>query len=145
MVSFSTLAALSTLALATAADAAFNVASEFQAFKVKYGRNYQSVEEEGKALRAFANNLKMIEEHNAKHANGGSTWTMGVGPFTDMTFDQFSSEYLMQEPQDCSATNHKLVPVLGSSDPLPASVDWRTADPPVLTPVKDQVGLRTEC
>ena len=66
MVSFSTLAALSTLALATAADAAFNVASEFQAFKVKYGRNYQSVEEEGKALRAFANNLKMIESWNSK-------------------------------------------------------------------------------
>eukprot|EP00958_Prasinococcus_capsulatus_P013561 scaffold1399_cov410-Prasinococcus_capsulatus_cf.AAC.40 len=123
--------------MATAAQAALNVADEFHAFKAKYGRQYASAAEEGVAMRAFADNLRQIEEHNAKHANGESTWTMGVGPFTDMTFEQFSAAYLMSEPQDCSATNKKLIP-LGSSHDLPESVDWRDHDPAILTPVKDQ-------
>lgn len=84
----------------------------------------------------FESNLAKIHAHNAKHAR---SWTAGVNSFTAMTTAQFKDHYrysastsatLAAEPADVSSH----VPVSS----LPASVDWRTVKPSVVTPAKNQ-------
>jgi len=84
----------------------------------------------------FESNIAKIHAHNAKHAR---SWTAGVNPYTALTTAQFKDHYrysastsatLAAEPADVSSH----VPVSS----LPASVDWRTVKPSVVTPAKNQ-------
>ncbi|XP_061820404.2 pro-cathepsin H isoform X1 [Nerophis lumbriciformis] len=81
-------------------------------------------------LRIFIENKKMVDVHNAE----SHTYTMGLNQFSDMTFEEFKNFFLLQEPQNCSATkgNH-----VSRSGPYPKVVDWR-AKGNFVTPVKNQ-------
>jgi len=57
-----------------------------------------------------------------------------LNKFSDMTFEEFQSRYLMQL-QNCSATSGKHVI---SNQPLPEHKDWRD-EGKYVTPVKNQV------
>jgi hypothetical protein len=49
----------------------------------------------------FYQTLRSIKEHNA----GKHSWKQGITEFTDMTWEEFKAEKLM-EPQHCSATSN---------------------------------------
>lgn len=101
--------------------------TDFVEYAKAYGKSY-SGDEVYHRQQIFESSLKEIKEINSR--NG--TWTAGLNKFSDMTWDEFRSAYLITEPQDCSATGTHVK----SEGPLPDSVDWRTKN--VVTRVKDQ-------
>lgn len=60
--------------------------TKFLSFQKKFGKTYDDVEEE-RRFGIFKDNLKIIEEHNAKNLS----WTMGVTQFADMTPFEFTA------------------------------------------------------
>merc|ERR1712110_1401629 len=89
--------------------------SEWESFKVNFERSYSSVEEHDLRRSIFADNLRLIAEHNAEHALGLHSYTMGVNRF---------------KPINKEGPVHQAV---GSA---PDSMDWR--DHGLVTPVKNQ-------
>ncbi|XP_055383350.1 procathepsin L-like [Condylostylus longicornis] len=66
--------------------------SEWENFKIQYGKVYNSYEEEATRKETFANTLKKIEEHNKNYAKGLSTFEMGVNEFADFTVDEYKAK-----------------------------------------------------
>ena len=64
--------------------------SAFVSWMSKHGKSYASAETASRQA-IFEANVAMIEEHNA---NSLASYTMGVGPFTDMTHEEWSSQYV---------------------------------------------------
>jgi KDEL-tailed cysteine endopeptidase len=65
----------------------------FKVYHYLYKKNYDLNTEEGlKRYRNFKNNLSFIEETNSKNL----TYKLKIGPFTDMTFEEFKEIYLMK-------------------------------------------------
>lgn len=86
----------------------------------------------------FVKNLKTILTHNADLT---MTWKMGVNQFTDMTAKEFkryrglNRAMLFSSQKTRTQDRLKQPPI---KHPLADKVDWRTASPAVLTPVKNQ-------
>jgi len=74
------------LTTAFAYHADLKAETRFTAFQKKFGREYLD-EERQYRLGIFKDNLKIIEEHNAKNLS----WTMGVTQFADMTPFEFTA------------------------------------------------------
>ncbi|XP_061621722.1 pro-cathepsin H [Phyllopteryx taeniolatus] len=102
---------------------------QFKQWMSHHNKVYDT-EEYFRRLRIFTENKKIVDGHNAET----HSFTMGLNQFSDMTFEEFRKFFLLQEPQNCSATkgNH-----VGRSGPYPKSVDWRTKGN-FVTPVKNQ-------
>lgn len=60
---------------------------EFGNFIVSYNKNYASEEEYNFRLSVFAEQLRIINEHNAK----GLSWTLGVNQFSDWTREEYKA------------------------------------------------------
>merc|ERR550514_133204 len=106
------------------------VAPQFEAFKAKFNKEY-SAEEHDSKMAVFADNLKFIREHNARHAAGLETYTVGVNQFTDMSHEEWIAErsrsmYKRQTPYN----------VVRLPEAKASGVDWRTKN--AVTPVKNQ-------
>ncbi|KAM3870621.1 pro-cathepsin H [Diretmus argenteus] len=98
---------------------------------VQHNKMY-NVEEYYERLQIFTENKRRIDRHN----EGNHTFTMGLNPFSDLTFREFQRSFLLTEPQNCSATKGNYV---SSNGPYPDSVDWRQKGHYV-TDVKNQGG-----
>ncbi|XP_012263098.2 protein CTLA-2-beta-like [Athalia rosae] len=59
-------------------------AEEWNAFKVKFNKKYESEEEEKSRMKIYLDNKKRFAEHNAKYDKGLETYTMGINQFADM-------------------------------------------------------------
>jgi len=85
--------------------------------------------------------LHRVEEINRHNADANAMYQKGINKFTDMTHSELKA---------FRGYNHKMrTTMLGADNPcvaaqlsavtaLPDSVDWRTAKPAVVSPVKDQ-------
>jgi hypothetical protein len=62
---------------------------KFNEFVVKFNKKYTDQEEFNDRLKVFTQNLKDIENHNARH---DQTWTKGINQFTDLTGNYFSNQ-----------------------------------------------------
>merc|ERR1719410_273413 len=110
------------LALAVAATQAINYDAEWEMFKLKYERNYLSTPEHDNRKNVFISNLKLIQKHNAEHALGLHTYTLGVNKFADLTSEEFVKTYNGFRPE-----LHKELPKadLKAIGNEPDTVDWR--------------------
>jgi len=117
------------LLCALAAVAVMADPTNFAEYMSAYNKMYTPEEMMNRA-QIFADNLRVIEETNAQNLS----YTLGVNEFTDLTWEEFSSRYLMA-PQHCSATqgNYQAKGVDPNPDP---AIDWRTKN--IVTPVKNQ-------
>jgi len=61
----------------------------FTSFLTSFGKHYESTPELFKRFGIFRGNLALIAAHNAKNLS----WTMGVGPFADLTHEEFMTQY----------------------------------------------------
>ena len=109
------------------------LALHFDNYRATFNKNYQTEEEFNFRKSIFEDNLKIINEHNAK----GKSWTMGVNPFTDWTNEEYkrmlgyksqkktSDEFkeLGDLPTNCKDIKHK-------------NIDWRKEG--YVTAVKNQ-------
>jgi len=125
MKTFLILAALAYVATAQPVD------SEWESFKVKFERSYSSVEEHDIRRSIFADNLRLILSHNAEHAKGLHTYTLGVNRFADLTNEEFRNQFNGFKP-----INGEEGPFHQTERSAPDSMDWR--DHGLVTPVKNQ-------
>jgi len=100
--------------------------TSFNNYIKEFGKSYEAKDIPSR-YQAFKQNYETIvnwkkEEH---------TFNVGLTRFTDMTFDEFKREMLM-DPQECSATYGNY----HATGNAPDSIDWR--DKGVITPVKNQ-------
>ncbi len=83
-------------------------------------------------FQIFYDNLKTIKQHNSE----GHSWSQGVNAFTDLTFEEFVSDNLM-EPQNCSATkSHLKIKEEYRTANIPDHYEWN--DLGMVSPVKNQ-------
>lgn len=109
----------------------FKEISYFKEWMIMNNKDYSS-EEYTHRLQTFIQNKRRIDDHN----ESSRTFRMGLNQYSDMTFSEFKTLYLMKVPQNCSATrgNH-----YSKHGPLPKSIDWRQKGK-FVTPVKNQGG-----
>ncbi|XP_015785651.1 cathepsin L1 [Tetranychus urticae] len=118
---------------ALAAAASLSLDSQWESFKTKYGKSYDSAEEETNRRNIFAQKLEKIKAHNERAANGEVTYRLGVNKFSDLTAEEFKAKYLGYKPARRSAP---LIHNVNYTVKAPASVDWRTKG--IVSEIKDQ-------
>lgn len=101
---------------------------QFMSFKTKYNKSYGSKTELEYRFSIFSANMELIDNTNADKTK---RYTLGMNQFTDMTFEEFKTQFLMK-PKD-NAANLGAVNVT----PKAGKVDWRTV-PGAVGPVKNQ-------
>jgi len=114
--------------------------SQFIEFMVKYNRVYKTNSEFSQRFAIFSENMR--ESETLMQANKGSA-KFGVGPFIDMSKEEFASRYLMKNYQKAApapvATNvprANLTRFGIPQGPDPNNWDWSSAG--VTTPVYNQ-------
>jgi len=128
-----TLFAFACLVLASH-GASLELNSEWENFKLNFERNFASASEHDLRRAVFAENLKLINQHNAEHALGLHTYRLGINKFADMT----NEEFVMQFNGYVAPSNLPEAEAEEDIDisSLPKSVDWREKG--YVTPVKNQ-------
>ncbi len=105
-----------------------NVRTAFDEFKVQFERAYTGAEHEHR-LRVFHDNILLIQDF---YKSGPHTFTLGIGPFTDLTNEEFAAKYT----GGVSEKKEQLNVVELDTSNLLAGKDWR--DDGAVTPVKNQ-------
>jgi len=114
--------------------------SQFVDFVVKYNRVYESREEFDSRFAIFVENMK--ESEALMVSNKGSA-SFGVGPFTDMSKEEFASKYLMSNYKKAANPGPPANPPRANltrfgfpEGPNPNNWDWSSAG--VTTPIYNQ-------
>ena len=108
---------------------------EFNEFKAKHQKEYSNFWEELNRLRIFSANLEDIERHNAR----GSSYTMGINAFADLTAEEFKETFGGTKVISSSTSRRQAWHSVSNRDrvkDLPDSVNWVEAG--AVTDVKDQ-------
>jgi len=103
----------------------------FAKFQAEHSKEYKSKAEHSYRLSVFAENVKMINEHN----KAGHSYQKGINQFTDLTDAEFKAQNLggykrLPTPAAPSTESKRAI------KDLPASVDWREKG--AITDVKNQ-------
>ncbi|XP_063039881.1 procathepsin L-like isoform X5 [Engraulis encrasicolus] len=106
---------------------------EFHAWKLKFGKLYQTVEEEAYRKNIWLSSRRMVLAHNILADQGITTYRMGMNHLSDKTDEEYG--HLLGDRTPLNVTMSPYEDQLDSSRP-PASVDWRKSD--CVTKVKDQ-------
>jgi len=114
----------------------------FEEYVRDFGKHYASPQEYKLHKQVFNTNLRKVVSHNR---DTSAKWRAAVNKFTDMTAAEQKRFRGLNE--DLSRKLHAAAPTVAMAqlpnialEDLPASVDWRTANPPVVSDVKDQGG-----
>jgi cathepsin L len=93
-------------------------------FKTTHSKQYHPKEEQ-KRFTIFQDNLKKIEEHNAKYESGEVSYYFGVNQFADLTGEEFlamMNAQISTKPEIKSISRFEADP---NAD-VPETIDWRT-------------------
>jgi len=101
----------------------------FSAWKAQYNKVY-AVEEEASRLDNFKASLDRIAVRNA----AGSSAQFGLNKFSDLSPEEFKTMYLGSHT---TPRRTDIETILSEVD-APQTWDWRTTNPPMVTPVKNQ-------
>ncbi|XP_050517451.1 cathepsin L-like proteinase [Diabrotica virgifera virgifera] len=108
---------------------------QYVLFKAKHSKQYRITEDKLR-FQIFQNNLREIEEHNARYAKGEVGWFKGVTPFADWTKEEFKALLTRQAASKPKLTDNLGSCIANSNVTLPLFVDWRFKD--AVLPVRDQ-------
>lgn len=102
---------------------------QWRSFLDQENKEYATFSEHNSRFNIFRDNVDIINRHNSE----GHSWQMGVGPFADLTAEEFKNKVV----GGCSLPerDESNVVELKEGD-NPESVDWTTKG--VVTPVKNQ-------
>jgi len=104
---------------------------DWEAFKASFPKNYNGDEEEAKRHEIFTANFAQMVEHNSR----GEKYQLGVNQFSDLTGEEFNTQYTGAVPP----ASKEGLPYLGQHEEVEVfadSLDWTTRG--AVTPVKDQ-------
>ncbi|CAH1392193.1 unnamed protein product [Nezara viridula] len=119
----------------TAADSP--ISEQWKSFKAEHKKKYASAYEENLRMSIFRENIKEIEEHNAKYAKGEVAYSLKINKFGDLSPEEFSAKfngYQKNSPTTNSNLGQKFEYPLNAN--LPNSMDWRNIG--AVTAVKSQ-------
>lgn len=103
-------------------------------FKLSYGRNYASQEEETLRFGHFLANLKIADERNAAERAVGGGAQHGITKFFDLHQDEFENKMLKSDPTK-KVGDAEVATISGEVNVSAGLVDWSGK---LTTPVKDQ-------
>ncbi|KAJ9573440.1 hypothetical protein L9F63_009168, partial [Diploptera punctata] len=109
--------------------------SEWNLFKLQYGKNYETAVEEEFRKQVFLENKYKIEKHNAGYELGLFTYKLGINKFSDMHHDEYLKVkgFCRNKGQPMSQGSTFLTP---ENVNIPDEIDWRKLG--AVTHVKDQ-------
>lgn len=114
--------------------------SEWERYKLKYGKTYDGAEDDFRRS-IYEANSKIVEMHNREYEAGRETWFMEANHLADMTTEEFAklrSTYTPL-PTDLEEGDVRTVFLRANvGNDNPDSVDWR--DKGAVTDVKNQGG-----
>jgi cathepsin L len=108
---------------------------DWDSFKEKHHKIYKNEKEENYRKQIFLKNLKVIEEHNEKYAQGLSTYSVGVNNLADLTHEEIVFWSQGSSRRNLSVGSSP-IPKFIPRDDVPESIDWR--DYGVVTPIANQ-------
>merc|ERR1712002_13490 len=105
----------------------------FAKFKTEHNKVYKTRDEHSYRFKVFTDNLEKINKHN----KAGHSYKLGINEFSDLTEEEFKSQFLggykpLHNPAESSLLFSERKPIKD----LPASVDWREKN--AVTEVKNQ-------
>jgi len=123
--------------------AARSLESEFDAFVSSYGKTYASSAEREMRFRNFKTNMKHLEAQQRQMSRKGqNTWTAGVTQFFDLSPKEMSlwkgGRKWEAQALAISCLAHGVTAPQLDTQALPTAWDWRTKNPPVVNPIKNQ-------
>ena len=108
--------------------------SEFEKFVQKFEKKYEESEFRNR-LEIFTENFNKILQHNREAESGNRSYYLGIGPFADMTVNEYSNSFLnpyfTRGAVGCDEFKYT-----SSMDSVPTRMDWREHN--AVTDVKDQ-------
>lgn len=109
----------------------------FEQFVVDFKKPYAAGEERFEVRKSIFNeNIRHIKMLNS---DASRSWKAGVNMFTDMSVAEFKAyNRFRRSPTRGQPTISHDIHSLAENAPLPLTVDWRLANPRVLTAVKHQ-------
>lgn len=111
----------------------------FEEWKTTNAVRYQNPKEETLRFNQWMKNKDFVDEHNMKHAAGESTYTVGMNKFADLSGEEFAEIYLSKVHDLGGPIPPMCVPsTIAANSTMRANVDWRSATPAVVTPIKNQ-------
>ena len=116
-----------------------NIWSRFINFQERFNKKYSTLEELETRFDIFRANLRDIIEHNLIP---NQNFTMGINQFTDLTHEEFKSQYTGGYKTNVNADYKTNVESYGcttftsSASGAPVAIDWRKKN--AVTSVKDQ-------
>jgi cathepsin L len=123
---------LAGLGLATIASAK-DLRGEFVKWSTKHSRQYSGVEFEQR-FQIYQANTNFIEQHNAKHSAGLTSFTVAHNQFSDLTNIEYRKKFLLKKNRPRS--NQATASFKAEAAPAPDNFDWRPLG--VVNPVKNQ-------
>ena len=102
--------------------------NEYLAYIAKYKKTLSSPKEMSFRLQVYLDNKRYIEQQNELKLG----FTLGENEFTDLTFEEFSGKYLLQNPKEQNLER----PTANKNYKLRGSKDWDKEGK--VTPVKNQ-------
>jgi len=115
------------------------VLGQFKKFVQTHEKKYETKDEFQTRMNIFEKNLKIITAHNQEYKQGKHTHWMKVGPFADLTPEEFKRDVVGSCFNAFNQTREAAPGGVHVRDPtvkIPDSIDW-TAQGKV-TPVKNQ-------
>jgi len=129
---------LCALAVAVTALTEKEYQTKFMKYQTKFNKNYQSPAQIFARYNAFKANYDVVQKHNTEAKTGKHSFTLAMNQFGDLTNAEYRRTVLGLRRSQPASTGAAATYEADPSVTAPASVDWRTHSPAVVTPVKDQ-------
>jgi len=107
---------------------------DWEAYKTRHGKDYETDAEELSRRGIWEMNLKKIQHHNIRHSLGEVSYTLGMNKYGDLTNTEFVEIMNGLKLSAKKSNGASFMAPLNTVNP--ASVDWRTKG--YVTEVKDQ-------
>ncbi|KAJ9600389.1 hypothetical protein L9F63_009317 [Diploptera punctata] len=112
------------------------LSEEWNLFKLEYGKQYESTEDEEYRMGIFLETRKKIAQHNAEYERGKTSFKLGINQFSDLLQEEFTQKMNGFNKAKKSVKKEGFMYITPANAVIPVGMDWRKKG--AVTRVKDQ-------